>query len=306
MAFPKVSIIIPNWNLKKDCLECLASVGGLNYPLSTSPGQAGYEVIVVDNGSIDGSVEAIRKKFPWVKVLALKKNYGYAGGLNRGIKKSQGEYLLLFNNDIVLDKDILKNLVKVAESDKEIGAVGPKVYFYDRPKIIQKVYGKIDRKTLEIENVGRGEKDKGQYDKLKEVDALVSVGLLARREVFDKIGLLDERYFILYEDVDFFIRARNAGYKMVFAPQAKMWHKGSKSLSKIKPQITYYFTRNRLLARSKFCPLTFREHLKNLRFMFSSFCLMVIDKKRKNQYKAIVQGIYDFYRGKFGSKAAYC
>lgn len=292
----KVSVIIPTWNLKKDCLECIDSVLKQKFPKEL------LEVIVVDNGSTDGSSVEIKKRYPSVRVLELTKNYGYAGGINRGVKKASGRYILILNNDTICDSDMLKNLVEAISRGPRIGAVGPKVYFFDRPKVIEKVWGKIDSSTLELTNVGRGEKDIGQYNKPREVEALVFVGLLVRREVFGAIGKLDERYFMLYEDVDFFLRVKAAGYKMVYVPKAVIWHKGSSSIKKIKGDLPYYLIRNQLLTIAKHGNMTFWSHIKNIRFMVSSLLFAILGKKRAHFFQ-IALGILDFYRGRYGKRA---
>jgi GT2 family glycosyltransferase len=296
MSYPKVTIIIPNWNGRQDTLECLASIEKLNYP------QESFETMVVDNGSTDGSVEAIRNKFTDVDLLVLERNYGYAGALNRGIEKSKAKYVLCINNDTVLDTDLLRSLVDVAESETKAAVVGPKVYFYDRKDVIQKVYGKIDGKTLELINVGSGEKDQGQYDEVREVECCVFCAVLIKREVFEDMGPLEERFFHLYEDNDFYLRCKRMGYRCFYVPKAKIWHKGSKSLKGESPQVIYYFTRNWRLLRSKFSPFSIFEHFKNLRFMVSSLGLMFIDAGKKREYRAVALGIFDYYRGRFGQR----
>jgi len=297
MVFPKVSIIVPTWNRKKDCLECLASVKKLVYPKKK------FEVVLVDNGSIDGTVEAVKKRFPEATILALKKNYGFPGALNRGIKKTKGDYVLILQSDTVVEKNFLKNLIKVAEKSKlEIGAFGPKVYYYHQKNVINKAYGKINRKTLHLTNVGKGEKDRGQYDKIREVETTAFTGILIKREVFDKIGLLDERLFLYFEDVDFFLRAERAGYKFLFVPQARIWDKEKATFGKETPQTIYYLIRNKLIVENKLRPFSHFEHIRNIRFMLSSSALMAIDKAKRNHLRAVVLGIFDFYRKRFGQK----
>ena len=291
-----VSVIIPTWNLRNDCIACLESVLMLNYPKNL------LEVIVVDNASCDGSATEIKKRFPAVRVLKLSKNWGYAGGINRGVKVSSGKYILILNNDTILDKNMLKNLLEVLSKSSKIGAVGPKVYFFDRPKEIEKVWGEIDQETMNLKNVGRGELDRGQYNQLRDVDALVFVGLLVRREVFNSIGKLDERYFMLYEDVDFFLRVKEAGYRMIYVPKAMIWHKGSLSIKKIKSDLPYYLVRNQLLTIAKHGRMTIFNHIKNVRFMLSSFLIAIFSTKQRKHFLLLAFGVFDFYRGQYGRR----
>lgn len=292
----KVSIVIPNWNLKEDCLELLESIQKLEFPKKL------VETVVVDNNSQDGSGKAIREKFPWVRVIESKENLGYGGGVNLGIKNTESDYLLLLTNDVVLDKNFLKYLFSALSTKKDAGVAGGLVLFYDRPNVIQKAYGKIDEKRLILENIGRGEVNRSQYRKEKTVEALTFTGILFKREVFDKVGLFDERFFHSYEDLDFLLRIRKAGYKMLFVPKAKFWHKGSKSLGRESPQGTYYFTRNDLLIRKKYGRLSFIDHFKAVRFMISSFLLSLFANEKSAHYKAIVLAISDFYQGRHGMR----
>jgi GT2 family glycosyltransferase len=220
---PEVCIIILNWNgkeLLKDCLSSLFKV--TDYP--------NYKVIVVDNGSTDGSVEYVKKNFPQVDVLPLDKNYGFAEGNNKGIKyalkKYKPKYILLLNNDTkIIQKDWLKKLVETAESDKKIGIVGPKLIYPDGR--IQHIWTIVNPYRLQffITNYKRGEKDSKKFSILKEVDALSAACVLIKKEVIEKIGLLDESFTPFWlEDTDFFIRAKNSGFKLIYNGKVKVVH----------------------------------------------------------------------------------
>jgi GT2 family glycosyltransferase len=177
---PKVTIITLNWNRKEDTIECINSLLELEYP--------DYEIVVVDNGSIDGSAKAFRETFPDITVIENKENLGYALGFNTGIKyalEQNVKYVLILNNDTVIENSALKELVKVAESDNQIGFVSGKVYDYNEPNKLQVVGKIIDFYTGYVRNVG-GEIDNGQYDKIKEYKFLDDVFWLVRTEVFRK------------------------------------------------------------------------------------------------------------------------
>lgn len=268
-AMPRVSIIILNWNGWKDTIECLESVYQITYP--------NYDVIVVDNGSENESVEKIKeyaegrlpvksrffeyttgnKPLQYVecsqeeaetgegtevvahlssnkKLILLKngKNFGFAEGNNIGIRHAfkalNPEYILLLNNDTVVDKDFLTELVKVAESDEMIAFAGPKNYYYDyhgRTDVINFAGGKITMWKGESEHIGMKEIDEGQYDCITNTDYVTGACLLARREALEAIGLLDPVYFLYWEETDWCMRARNAGYKLIYVPSAKIRHK---------------------------------------------------------------------------------
>jgi len=223
MNYPKVCIIILNWNGKELLKDCLSSIFKLtDYP--------NYKVIVVDNGSTDGSVEFVKKNFPKADVLALDKNYGFSKGNNIGIKyalkKYKPKYILLLNNDTkIIQKDWLTKLVGTAESDEKIGIVGPKLIYPDGR--IQHVWTIVNPYRLQffITNYKRGEKDSKRFSILKEVDALCGACVLIKKEVIEKIGLIDENFNPFWlEDTDFFIRARDNGFKLIYNGKVKVVH----------------------------------------------------------------------------------
>lgn len=246
VKFPKVSIIVVNWNGKNDTIECIKSLKLLDYP--------NYDIIVVDNGSTDGSQKVLKKKFPDITLIELKENIGYGGAANEGIKlaiKRGSDYVFPINNDIILDKNLLKELVRVAESDPKIGMVCPKILWYDRPDWICSIAGRVDLKFMiqlpkHIGNIP----DRGQYDKIMEVDA---AGIfLVKKEVVERVGMFDPNYFLYLEDFDWCIRVRRAGYRIIYVPTAIMYHKGSASVGgPSSPIPIYYNTRNRFLLISK-------------------------------------------------------
>ncbi|MBE8540567.1 glycosyltransferase [Geoglobus acetivorans] len=289
--FPRVSIIILNWNGWKDTIECLESLYQITYP--------NYDVIVVDNGSEDDSVQKIKEycesrmevnskffeynpknkpikvfeisedkarkgkfnrplyeKFDVDRRLILienKENYGFAKGNNVGIKFALSvlnpDYVLLLNNDTVVDKNFLNELVKVAESDKSIGIIGPKVYYYDfdgKSNVVHSRGGKVLPKLGLAPPIGNSEVDTNYavcppYD----VDYVEGSCLLAKSKIIKNIGLLNETLFSYWEEVDFCLKAIESKHRVVCTTSSKIWHKVSSSIGKTHPIKLYYMARNK-------------------------------------------------------------
>ena len=184
------------------------------------------------------------------------KNYGFAEGNNIGIRYAFNDlnpnYILLLNNDTVVDKDFLEELVNIGEKNTDIGIIGPKIYYYDEQNTIWCVGGKIDWKFARGLHVGINEVDNGQYNEMREFDYVSGSALLIKREVVDGIGLLDKQFFLYFEESDWALRASQKEYRSVYAPEAKVWHKVSKSGGGLSKETgLYYITRNRWLFMKK-------------------------------------------------------
>jgi GT2 family glycosyltransferase len=211
---PKVSVVVPTYNLKKILLECLESIVNQNYP--------NFEMIVVDNASTDGTAEAVRKKFPKVKFIKNPKNLGVTGGANAGMKKATGDYICLVDHDNILEYNMLSEMVNLAESNPKIGVVAPKIYYWENRDIIWAAGTGMN--LLTGENIFRGGKDIGQYEKVEEIQ-VAPANFLVKREVIKKVGLYDDVFFVSYEDTDFSFRVRKAGFKILYTPKAVCYHK---------------------------------------------------------------------------------
>jgi len=239
---PKVAIIVLNWNNRVDTLECLQSLQSIDY--------IDHEVIVVDNGSTDDSVSEIKRQYPGLTLLETKKNLGFAGGNNEGIRlalQKAVDYVLLLNNDTVVDPKFLDRLVEAMESSPEIGIAGPKIYYFKEPNRIWFAGGKINYRSGNTSHVGELELDKGQYDEIRDTDFMTGCAMLIKRKVLDDIGLLDDRMFLYYEDSDFCARAHRRGYRIQVVPSSFIWHKVSSTASKVKDIQFYYGTRNMIV-----------------------------------------------------------
>jgi hypothetical protein len=248
VIYPKVSIILLNWNGLEDTTECLESLKRITYP--------NYEVIVVDNGSRGNDAEVLQEKFGnYVHLIKNDRNYGFSGGNNIGIRyvlnNSSPDYILLLNNDTVVDTNFLTEMVKVAERDSSIGMAGAKIYCYDNAKRLHCVWHSINMRWGRLSTVGFLTIDKGQYEKITEVDCVQASCCLAKRELVERIGLLDESYFLGWEDIDYCLRATRAGYKITYVPKAKIWHKGSSASMKVSQLWGYYRGRNWFLFMKK-------------------------------------------------------
>lgn len=245
MNQPLLVSVILNSNRRDDTLACLESLMHSNY--------SNLETVVLDNNSVDGSVDAIQNRFPNVKILNLSKNLGYAGNNNVGMEEALrmgADWVFILNEDVILDPKCVPNLIEVGESDSKIGILGPMVYHYNEPTIIQSAGGLLG-KYWEGQHLGENEQDQDQFREPHVVDWISGCAILVRRATIEQVGMLDKDYFIYWDETEWCIRASRAGWKSFHVPQAKLWHKGVQREYKPKPSVTYYTTRNHLFTLSK-------------------------------------------------------
>lgn len=288
--------IILNWNRREDTLECLRSLSVVAYPR--------FEAVVVDNGSADGSQKMIREEFPNVTLLETGHNVGFAAGNNLGIQhalKNGAEYIMLLNNDTVVARDCLEKLIEASRSHENYSIFGPKILFYDRPELIWSAGSKIDWRRGNCMQIGYGEDDNGQYDTPNEVNAFSGCAIMFRREVAERIGLLDPRFFLYYEETDWCARAKEAGFRMLYVPEAKVYHKVSATMGRNSAEMIYYFVRNRLLFICK--RSEFRHRVTGTLYALCETLRTVgsnIFRGKTEEAKVRLKGLFDFYAGNFG------
>jgi len=232
-----VSIIIPNHNGEKVIKECLESVCALKYP--------DFEIIVVDDSSGDASISIINKFSPRVRLVENLKNRGFPKTVNRGIRESKGEIVVLLNMDTVVKEGWLSGLVDTLLSDKKIAIVGSKVLAPDG-KTIQHAGGVVNSNGLTV-HIGRGEIERGQYNQQREVNYVCGASMGFRRALLDEIGPLDEGFTPLYyEDVDLALRARRRGYKVCYVPQSTLIHKENYSTQGLTSRFYFHYHKGRI------------------------------------------------------------
>lgn len=233
---PYVSIIILNYNGADYLEKCLQSVYSTSYP--------NFEVILVDNASTDGSYK-ITEKFKRIKLIRNKKNFGYSAGNNIGIDKAQGEYIVLLNNDTIVQPNWLKELIKMAVLGKSF-FLQPKILYMDRKEAINSAGNKIFLAGYGVPR-GSGKLDRGQYDEPTKISHASGACIFFPKKILKKVGLLDPFYFAYNEDVDWGWRANILGYGSLYVPSAVIYHKGSSVLKWSKGRI-YYTERNRIMS----------------------------------------------------------
>ncbi len=235
----EVSIITINYNGLADTCALIDSIPFNDYPL---------EVIMVDNASQNDEATAIEQHYPQVKVIRSNQNLGFAGGNNLGIKAAQGQYLFFVNNDTVFKEFNIKALISRLESAENIGMVCPKIRFaWDNHPIQFAGYTPLSPITIRNRAIGFGEKDQGQYNTAHPTPYAHGAAMMVKREVIDKVGIMPECYFLYYEELDWSLRIRQAGYEIWYEPACTIYHKESQATGQNSPLRTYYFTRNRLL-----------------------------------------------------------
>jgi GT2 family glycosyltransferase len=261
-ALPLVAVVTLNWNGAAFLRECVDSVLASDY--------ASFYVIVVDNGSTDNSCALLDDLYagnPAVKVLKNKANLGYSRGMNVGLdygfKNLGADHCLVMNNDTRLDRQAIAALVRVAEVQPQTGFVTGKVYYYDQPGTFQTVGKNSHPVLVNGGHIGKGEKDEGQYDKDRELAFCDDIFWLVSRKVYEATGGYDPEFFLQAEDFDWQLRAKNAGFKIMYAHKAKLWHKESMAIGKKSPQKAYYDARNPTIAVINNCdPEVVRKYIK--------------------------------------------
>ena len=249
---PLVSIIVPNWNGKSVLRMCLESLTHLDY--------SNFEIIVVDNASKDGSPNIVKKEFPHVGLIINERNLGFAGGCNVGIRAAKGELICLFNNDAVATPSWLSELVQAILSPG-VGIVGGIIYYCRPEKVIWSAGMRLDAVTGIDWRVAHGYRldDLNETD---DIDYLSGCALLIKREVMEKVGVLDEKYFFYCEDLDLNLRAQRAGYECRLVPTASACHMASFTRKKVPLQGYYHQMRG-----------LFRIYFKHFPFRYLATCL---------------------------------
>lgn len=237
---PLVSIITLNYNQVEVTCAFLESVKKLSY--------TNYEVIVVDNASEKDPTTALRQTLPEVKVIVNKENLGFSGGNNVGILASEGDYLLIINNDTEVTEDLIERLTEPFNRDFTIGIVSPKIRYFESPDTIQYAgYTAINPYTGRNKAIGNKEKDTGQYDESGYTHYAHGAAMMLHKSVIREVGLMPEIFFIYYEELDWSEQVKKFGYKIYYQASALVYHKESMTVGKGSPVKTYYHTRNRIL-----------------------------------------------------------
>ena len=294
MNTPSVCAVILNWNRSSETLACLDALG------------PDVPVVVVDNGSYAEAVEQLRVARPDVPLLALGRNLGYAGGNNAGIQwalERGFEWVLLLNDDAILAPGALEALLAQAQADPRAGFAGPLVLHAEPEGMIQSAGGLVDARWRPSHRA-QDQANRGQFVATEPVDWITGCAILARAEMIRQVGMLDERFFMYEEELEWCLRAKQAGWKVLFVPQARLTHAGVGLNYAPKPYITYYMARNHLLLLSKlkagFLPWA-AALFQNLRTL-AAWTLLPRWRDRRAHRDALWQGLTDYFRKRWGPK----
>jgi len=296
---PKVIIVVISHNQINYSLNCLFSISKLNY--------YNYDILFIDNGSRDGTYEVIKSNFPEINLIQLKNNIGAAGGRNLGINFALNrdfDYIFFLDNDAIVEPDTLTELIRVASGNLEIVGVGAITYYFGNPSKIWNFGGRIDWLRGFFIDTHQNKLNECVFDNFNMVDSFpIGFGII-KCEIIKKIGNIDEKYFIYFEEADWHIRIKRLGYKLAVTPKARIWHKVSSSLGKETSGFYYYRTRNRLLFMIKnapwfLLPVFFFYFIYD--FSYNTLLTLHLSKKYE-QLRAAMIGVLDFLSGRFGKR----
>ncbi|MBI2591892.1 glycosyltransferase family 2 protein [Candidatus Saccharibacteria bacterium] len=245
---PLVSVVVLNWNRKKFVDPFMKTIMAQSYPKEK------LEVLFTDNASSDGSVQYIKEKYgdlPYLKIVQNDKNYGYSKGNNLGIHRAKGDYVLVCNNDLQLEKNLIEDLVAVAKQ-KRAGATVPKLVYANKKGYLNNAGSRLEPTSdWPIYEDGKDEKDEGQYDKIREITAFCGACVLFSRQFLHKVGLFDPKFFMYFEDGDLSWRGQKAGFKFFYAPRAIAYHVHTGTTTEGSPIFNFFVGRNRILILTK-------------------------------------------------------
>jgi len=281
-----ISVVIPNYNGKKILEACLNSLEEQSYKK--------FEIIIVDNGSSDGSQSFIKKIYPNVELVALDKNYGFSYAVNRGIEASTGEYIALLNNDTKVDSQWLYNLYNAMQKDEKVFSVGSKMIRFDDTNIIDDAGEEYNLLGWAYQ-LGAG-KSIDKYNNAYKVFANCGGAVIYRRDILDKIGYFDESFFAYMEDIDIGYRALINGYKNIYEPTAKVLHIGSATSGS-----KYNSFKARLVARNNvwvpYKNMPFLQYVMNIPFLILGTIIKLMFFYKKGLAKDYIAGLQEGVKG---------
>lgn len=287
---PRVAAVVVNYNGKEITLQAVESLRKMTYPA--------FDLIVLDNASTDGSPEALARAFPDLKQLRVDVNRGSSSGYAAGFRwafENGYDYVLLLNNDIEVEPDLLDRLVEVAESDRQIGVVGPKCYFHGDRQRLWSAGGKLRFRESITHERGYGEIDRGQYDRDAEVDYVNGCAILIKCSAAEAAGTWDPIFFICVDDADFCTRAKRKGFRCVYAHRAVLYHMVAYTTGGYSPGRNFQFGRSSALYVRRYGrPWNW---LSFLGFSFAAFAVAWLRELRNGNQAAAVAKIQGLREG---------
>jgi GT2 family glycosyltransferase len=287
---PKVSVILLNFNGYQDTRECLDSLRHVQY--------RNLDVIVVDNGSSDASCTRIQKEFSEITLLVSRENLGFAGGNNLGIEEALrrgAAYVLLLNNDTIVDPHFLTHLVQIGENDSRVGILGPKIFYASEPQRIWFAGGQVKYWSGRCGHLGQDQLEQDdRFSHIEDTGYITGCALFVKSTVFREVGLLDPKLFIYWEDWDFCMRVRKAGYRCVFVPMARVWHKVSRTCGEQSSFTLYLGTRNQLICVAKHIPFPHKPAALAFTFMRKLVKMSLLVLHNRDAASAVWAGILAF------------
>jgi len=295
----RIGIVIVTWNQTELTLDCLQAL--------EQAGVALADAWVIDNGSTPAALPIIHARFPMAQTLRLEANCGFTGGSNTGAHAALAagvDYLFLLNNDALVAPTTLPALLNVIESDPQIAAVSPKVYYDTAGKIIQSVGMTIDPASGQARMLGANEPDHGQHEQIAERDALFGCAMLIRRAAWEQAGPFWEPFFNYAEETDWCLRARRLGWRLLYVPNAVVRHRTSSSLGWDSPLKIYLIARNQLYLRRRHKPGGWRDWrgLAYSLYVAGRTWARYMRRRQRMQARALELAWWDYARGRSGDR----
>jgi hypothetical protein len=290
----KFAIILLNWNGLDDTLECLESLEKLTY--------SSYEIILVDNGSTDNSLEVLKERYPHLTYIENETNLGFAEGNNRGMHKAMergADWVVLLNNDTVVAPNFLEGFNEAASGNTKAGVLGAKIFYHSEPATLWYAGGGVDKRDWSCYHIGNGRPDLTEkYRNISPTEYACGCALAVSKEALCTVGGMSPEYFLIWEEIDWCYRLRKAGFECLFTPGARVWHKLSQSFIEGNrgPMWHYYYMRNRLL-------FVKRHASARQRLSFYTQTLLPELLAPHPHKKATLLGVAHYFQRRFGEGA---
>jgi GT2 family glycosyltransferase len=300
-SHPYVGVVLLNWNGTEDTLACLESLRNSDWSQQTT--------IVVDNGSDEDIGGELEMYFPDAILIRNLANLGFAGGMNVGIRRALdlgADYVLLLNNDTVVEPSMLSALVDVAMKHPDTGIVSPLELFRDAPQVVASAGRHCNlRHAYQGPPLHMGARDTGQFRGVQEIDVSSGTAMLVPSAVIREVGPLDEELFLYVEDVDWALRMRAAGKRIYVCFDARLWHGvASSSGGEESPQVTYYHARNTFVVSNRHLPMRGpRALLRHLEILFANLVHALRCRRPLANVMAVLEGWRDYRAGRLGARS---